>query len=217
MSKLRILVVDDHPLMREALCMAIDDQPDMMIVGVAADGWEALAQYRSLRPDITIMDLYLPGQDGITTIAQILAEDPGARCLALTSSTDETHFMAAIQAGALGYLQKDAQRSDLLLALRTLGHDHAYVPAHFVRKLVDCVRQSQPARAVHEPLTIRELDVLRLIGTGAGNHAIAEALSLSEGTVRVHIHNILAKLDLASREQALTYAQRSGLTGGLSL
>ncbi len=213
-SRIRILVVDDHPLMREALCMAIEDETDMQVVGEAANGEDAVRQARALNPDVTVMDLFMPRQGGLEAIAQIKREDANARMIALTSSTDETMVLAAVQAGVLGYLMKDSQREELLHAIREVSRGNTFLPPAIAQKLANSVREQKkekPAPPV-EPLTDREIQVLGLIGQGTSNKEIAQLLNVSEGTVRTHVHNLLGKLGLANRNQAILYAVREGIT-----
>ncbi len=210
---IRILVVDDHPMMREALCAAIQDEEDMQVIGEATNGIEAVHQARALAPDVTIMDMFLPGKSGLEAIAEIKAQDPAARILVLTSSTDENMVLAAVQAGVLGYLLKDSHRVQLLQAIRSVSQGQSFLSPDVAQKLASGVRRQgkQATPPPVEPLTDRERQVLKLIGQGASNREIAQKLSLTEGTVRTHVHNILGKLGLANRNQALLYAVREGL------
>jgi NarL family two-component system response regulator LiaR len=214
MEKIKVLIVDDHPLMREALHAAIEDEPDMEVVGEAGNGLEAVEQARLLKPDVIVMDLFMPGKDGLEAIAEIKGEDSDARILALTSSTDETKVVAAVQAGALGYLLKDARRDELLQGIREVSRGQAFLPPHLARKLMDGLRRGPPRPTDPSPdlLTDREQEVLKLIGQGASNREIAETLYLSEGTVRTHVHHILDKLHLKNRNQVILYALRVGMS-----
>jgi len=223
MNPIRVLVVDDHPLMREALRAAIEDEVDMIVAGEARDGEEAVMLAGSLHPDVIIMDLFMPVKDGLETIHDIRCRDPDAHILALTSSNDEERVVAAIQAGALGYLLKDAGRVDILQGIRQVSQGQVFLPPHMTRKLVNGLRKSgAPIKAVEadtiiseqpvEALTPREQEVLKLISQGASNHDIAERLFLSDGTVRTHVHHILEKLNLKNRNQAIVYAMKAGLT-----
>lgn len=206
---LRVLVVDDHPIVREALCAAIDDEPDMAVTGQAADGLDAVAQSRKCMPDVVVMDLFLPEQGGVEAIAQIKAEQPQVQILALTSSGDEALVLAAIQAGATGYLVKDTRRNDLLAAVRAVGCGDAYFAPKVASKLTDRLRN--PNGGPNEPLTDREREILRRVGQGATNREIADQLGLGESTVRTHLFHALKKLNLENRNQAVVYAVRTGL------
>lgn len=211
---IRVLLVDDHPLMREAIAMAIEDESDMQVIGEAANGVDAIERVRELKPDVTIMDLALPRKSGLEAIAEIHAHDPHARILALTSSTEDEMVLKAVQAGVMGYLMKDSQHDELLLCIRQIATGNSFFPPHIARKLANSVRGARPIQSATpvEPLTERELDVLRLIGEAASNRQIAQTLSVSEGTVRTHVHNILSKLGLENRNQAILYAIREGIS-----
>ena len=213
MEPIRILIVDDHPLMREALCAVIEDHADMVVAGQGANGVEAVEQYQALQPDLTIMDLMMPGQDGLEAIMAILAINTGARILALTSSHEEAMFLAAVQAGALGYLQKDAQRTELIIAIREVAQGNAYVPPHLTRILLESIRRGTAGGQAQtiQILSPREREILAFLRQGTTNAEIAERLGLSEGTVRVHVHHILRKLGLENRHQAMLYAARHGV------
>ena len=207
---IRVLIADDHPLMREALRAAIGDEPDMLVVGEATNGSAAILQVRSLNPDVIVMDLFMPVKNGLEAIAEIRSENPQAQILALTSSTDESMVMSAVQAGALGYLLKECPRTELLQAIREVSRGNSFLPPQIVNKLASSLRQNQksdPAAPI-EPLTDREIEVLELIGQGALNREIAQKLGVSEGTIRTHVHNILGKLGLTNRNQAIVYAMR---------
>lgn len=207
MEKIRVFIADDHPMMREALKAAINDELDMDVIGEACNGQEAIQGYQNIKPDVMIMDLFMPVKSGLEAISDILAGDPGARILAFTSSTDEEYISAAIQAGVLGYLFKDVQRSELLLAIRTVSQDNAFIPSNVAGKLLTSIRQ-KPSQvpALINTLTSREKDVLHLIGSGKSNQQIAAELCVSEGTIRTHIHHILEKLHLENRNQAILLA-----------
>jgi DNA-binding NarL/FixJ family response regulator len=198
------LVADDHPLMREALRTAIEDEDDMLVVGEAETGNAAVKQFQKLSPDVTVMDLFMPECNGVQAMSIIRETQPDARFLALTSSSDETMLAAALDAGALGYLIKDASRTEILHAIREVSRGNAFFPSHVANKLAQL---SHPTKTESEMnldlLTDRELDVLILVGQGASNKQIAEELALSESTVRTHVQHILDKLDLENRNQAI--------------
>lgn len=201
--KIRVLVVDDHPLMREALMTAIDDEADMLVVGEAETGHAAVKQFQKLHPDVTVMDLFMPECSGVQAMTQLRELKPDARILALTSSTDDTMLVAALDAGALGYLIKDSPRMEILHAIREVSRGNAFFPAHIAHKLAQLSHATQDAGVNLAALTDREADVLVLIGRGASNKQIAEELALSESTVRTHVQHILDKLNLENRNQAI--------------
>ncbi len=216
MSLIRILVVDDHPLMRAALRAVFETEPDMQVAGEAANGQQAIEQALALRPDVVVMDLLMPVRDGLSAIAALRQENPDARILALTSSTDDDKVAAALQAGALGYLLKDVQRAELAQAVREIAQGRVYLPPCVADKLIRQVRRQPGAASTSaEPLTERERQTLDLLATGCSNREIAEALDVSEGTARTHVHNLLHKLGLKNRGQAILHAlQHGGATRG---
>ncbi|CAG0946528.1 partial Response regulator protein VraR, partial [Anaerolineae bacterium] len=170
-NPIRVLIVDDHPLMRQAIRTAIIVEPDLQIAGEASNGQEAIERARALQPDVTIMDLLMPGKDGLQAITEIRAENPDARIIVLTSLSEEEPVVAAINAGAQGYLLKDVQRDDLLRAIREVAQGNTFLPPAIARKLIDGIQQSKAKTQTTpvEPLTERERAVLKLIGQGASN------------------------------------------------
>lgn len=209
---IRVLVVDDHPLMRQAICTAIAIEADIEVVGEARNGSEAVTQAQELHPDVIVMDLLMPIKDGVQAIAEIRAADPDARILALTSSLDPDRIIATLEAGAQGYLFKDTQRDELLNAIRDVSQGLAFLPPVVAEKLIARMRQPGATAGVNA-LTPREMEVLHLVGRGLSNREIARALVLSEATARVHVHNILSKLGFEHRGQVIAYAIREGLAG----
>jgi NarL family two-component system response regulator LiaR len=211
MSAIRVLVCDDHAVVREGLRTFVNGEPGMLVVGEAGDGLEAVAQARVLQPDVILLDLVMPRQDGPAAIAAILNERPAARVLVLTSFADDALVMAAIKAGALGYLLKDSAPDELIAAIRAVARGEPTLPPTIALKLFRELKQpAEPAPAVR-PLTEREVEVLRLVARGLTNRTIAERLQISEWTVRTHVRNILDKLQLANRTEAVLYALREGL------
>jgi len=198
-----VLLVDDHPLVREGISVVIGRQPDMLVVGEATTGPEALDAFRRLRPDITLMDLRLPGLSGADVTATLCREFPGSRVLVLTTYSGDEEIYQALRAGALGYLLKDMYLPELLEAIRAVHAGHRRIPAVVAGRLAE--------RLPGAELTNRERDVLHLMADGRDNRGIAQALRLTLGTVKGHVHNILEKLGAADRTQAVTSAVRRGI------
>lgn len=206
---IRLLLVDDHPLVREGLRAVLGVEPDMRIVAEAANGWEA-AQLAQQQPDVIIMDVLMPGQDGIAATADILRHNPDARVLILTSLTEIERILPTVQAGALGYVAKNRPPAELIAAIRTLHQGGVHLPGGLARRLL---RAGSPTPTSPPPdtLTERELEILKLVAQGLGNEAIAAQLVISSRTVGVHVSHILDKLSLENRTQAALYALRHGL------
>ncbi len=207
---IQVLVVDDHPLMLEMLCMVVDDETDLQVAGRAANGMEAVQKYQALQPQVVVMDLFMPGMDGVEAMRRIREIDSKAGILALTSSQDEAQFWQAVEAGALGYLTKDAQREEIVRAIRDVAGGRMSVPGQYAPYLLE--RRGAEARP-EDQLTQKERQVLALLGEGAGTAEIAQALVVSEVTVRTHLHHIQTKLRLNNRSQLVLYAQKIK-TGG---
>ena len=208
MDKIRLLIADDHPMMREALLMAVAEEPDIEVVGEASNGIEATKLAQECRPDVILMDLLMPGMDGLEAIGQILESNPKAKILAVTSLDDEDKVFAAIQAGALGYFPKTAQRAYLLEGIRKVADGIPYLPFGIAQKLFKGIREMRVSTktTIAEPLTPRQEEILALIGEGQSDQEIARTLHLEEGTVRSHVHNILQRLGVENRSQAVAYA-----------
>ena len=208
MDKIRLLIADDHPMMREALLTALAEEADIEIVSEASNGIEALKLAEEYRPDVILMDLLMPGMDGLEAIGRILEANPQAKILVVTSLEDEDKVLAAVQAGALGYFPKTAPRLYLLEAIRKVADGIPYLPAGIAQKLFKGIRAMRaPARsAVDEPLTTRQEEILALIGEGRSDQEIAKTLHLEEATVRSHVHNILQRLGMETRAQVVAYA-----------
>jgi NarL family two-component system response regulator LiaR len=210
-STIRILVADDHEIVRKGLRALLSSEPDMEVVGEASNGEEAVAQAQEFHPDVILMDIVMPGVDGIEATRQITARPPAPRVLVLTSFATDDKIFPAIKAGALGYLLKDTAPQELIEAIRQVYRGEPSLEASIARKVLAELSRLPQQPLTRQPLTERELDVLRLIAGGKSNREIAEHLTISDMTVRTHVSNILGKLQLASRTQAALYALRTGL------
>jgi NarL family two-component system response regulator LiaR len=208
---IRILITDDHAIVREGLRALIGVKPDMELAGEAADGEEAVVKARSLRPDVILMDLVMPRKSGIEAIGEIKRENPGARILVLTSFAEDDQVLSAIKAGALGYLLKDSSPQELVEAIRCVYRGESSLHPAVARKLILGFGHQRNAKPDVVALTEREMEVLKLVARGLSNQAVAEQLHIGEGTVRFHVSNILSKLQLENRTQAVLYALREGL------
>jgi len=206
-QRIRVLIVDDHAVVRRGLRAFLDLQPDVEVVGEAADGASAEGMTGTLRPDVVLMDLVMPNTDGIATIRRLRAASEKPTVLVLTSFLDDVHVFAALQAGAAGYLLKDIQPDELVRAIRQVHQGESALHPKVAARLVQ--HTAQPAGFAD--FTPRERDVLRLLAEGFANKEIARRLSLSEKTVKTHVSNILQKLGVADRTQAALLAVRRGL------
>jgi DNA-binding NarL/FixJ family response regulator len=204
---IRVLIVDDHSVVREGLRMFLVRDPDLEVVGEAADGAEALEQARQLRPDVVVMDLLMPVLDGIAATRAIRRALPETEVLALTSVLASASVVEAIRAGAIGYLLKDAQAAELRRAIKAAAAGQVQLSPQASAHLLGAIRTPE----LPEPLTPREMDVLRLLAQGQSNKEIARALHLVEETVKSHVRHILAKLGVQSRTQAVLAAIRLGI------
>ncbi len=213
---MKVLVCDDQAIIRDGLAMLLALEKDVQVVGRAQDGVEALELVAREQPDLVLMDLKMPGKNGIEATREIRARYPQVKVLVLTTYDDDEWLFDAIRAGAAGYVLKDTPREDLIEAVKGTVAGRSYVDPNVAGKLLGRVaeRQVQPASLITEKVTQRELDVLRLLARGLSNADIADQLALSEGTVRNHISAILAKLDVPDRTQAAIIAIRHGLDAG---
>lgn len=208
---IRVLIADDHPVVRDGLRGLMEIQPDIEVVGEARDGIEAVDQARSLKPDVMLLDMVMPGKDGVQAIIEIKEENPEARILVLTSYAEGEMAFPAIKAGALGYLLKDSSPEELLQAIHNVYRGQVSLHPTVARMLVEELGRPSELPPTEEPLTEREVDVLQLVAQGMSNQEIAETLVVGERTVSTHVSNILDKLHLANRTQATLYALRKGL------
>ena len=208
---IRILIADDHAIVRKGLHTLISSEPGMDVVGEATDGVEAVLRARALQPDVILLDLVMPRQDGVEAIIEIKKADPEARILVLTSFAEEEKVFAAIKAGALGYLLKDSSPEQLLQAIHAVHGGESSLHPTIALKVIRELNRPSDLPPTKEPLTEREVDVLKLVARGLTNQEIAEDLVISQRTVGNHIGSILSKLHLANRTQAALYALRQGL------
>ncbi len=216
-----VLLVDDQALVRMGLRLVIESEPDLEVVGEAADGAVAVAQVAGLVPDVVVMDVRMPGVDGIEATRQIVTAHPGARVLVLTTFDVDEYAFAALRAGASGFLLKSARPEELVDAIRTVTSGNSVVAPRVLRRVLDLFAPHLPAGSAPErtdglppalrTLTPRELEVLRCAAEGLSNAEIAERLTLSTATVKTHVANLLAKLGLRDRVQAVILAHESGL------
>lgn len=210
-ENIRVLIVDDHAVVREGQRALIETEPGMELVGEGADGIEAIQLTKSLKPDVLLIDLLMPRMGGIEAIDKIKAENSKVNILVLTSFAEDEKVFSAIKAGALGYLLKDATPQELLAAIRQVYRGEPSMDSAVAHKLMRELQRSSDLPLTEEPLTEREVDVLKLVAQGLTNQDIAEKLVISERTVRTHVSHILDKLHLANRTQAALYALREGL------
>jgi NarL family two-component system response regulator LiaR len=208
---IRVLIADDHAVVREGVRSLINSEPGMEVVGEATDGVEAVLKARALQPDVILLDLVMPRKDGLAAIEEIKRENPEARILVLTSFAEDDKVFPAIKTGALGYLLKDSPPQELLQAIRDVYRGESSLHPTIARKLIRELSQPSELPPTEEPLSEREVDVLQLVAKGLSNQKIGDKLVISERTVRTHVSNILDKLHLANRTQATLYALRAGL------
>jgi two-component system NarL family response regulator len=202
-DKLKVMLVDDHYLVRMGLASIISLEPDMVVCAEASTGEQARVLFRMHRPDVTLMDLRLPGMNGSATIQAIRTEFPDARIVMISTYVCDEEIYGALQAGAMAYLVKSVQREELVRAIRKAAAGQRHIPAEVAARLADRVSRSQ--------LSTREIEVLRLLVGGRRNREIAQSLDITEGTVKLHVSSILGKLGAADRTEAVTMALQRGI------
>jgi len=210
-TAIRVLIVDDQAIVRKGIRALLAQVEDIDVVGEAGDGREAVDQFEALHPDVILMDLVMPVMDGIEAIRQITGRQEDARILVLTSFTGDDKVFPAIKAGALGYLLKDSEPADLLRAIQQVHRGEPSLEPSIARKVLQEMQRPSRRPPTPDPLTAREIDVLRLVARGLTNAEVAERLVVTEATVRSHVSNFLSKLHLANRVQATLYALQEGL------
>ncbi len=206
MTPIRLLIVDDHPVVRDGLRGIFSGDPGCEVVGEAGEGAQAVALAERLRPDVILMDLHMPGMDGVNAIRELVQRGSPARILVLTTYDQDSYVLPAIEAGATGYLLKDAPRADLLRAVRAVAEGKTVLSPSVAGRLVSQVRR--PPREVLSP---REMEILRLVADGTTNREIARSLFISEATVKTHLLHIYEKLGVADRAAAVSAAYQRGL------
>ncbi|MGP0020186.1 MAG: response regulator [Candidatus Sulfotelmatobacter sp.] len=202
-NMIRILTVDDHPLLREGIAALVKAEPDMELVAEAADGEEAIKQFRLHHPDVTLMDVQMPNVNGIEAISRIRREFPDAKIIVLSTYSGDVQVLRAIEAGARGYILKAHVRRELLEAIRSVHAGHKRIPPEVAAELAE--------HAADDDLSSREIDVLRLVAAGSGNKQIADRLCIEETTVKSHIRSILSKLGANDRTHAVTIGLQRGI------
>ncbi len=211
-APIRVLLCDDHAIVRKGIGALLATQPNIEVVGEACDGAEAVALAKQLQPDVILMDLVMPQLDGIGATQQITTQQPNVHILVLTSFAADDKVFPAIKAGALGYLLKDSGPTQLLEAIHQVARGEPSLEPAIARKVLFEIHHPPKGPPTRDPLTQREADVLKLIAQGLSNREIADRLVITERTVCTHVSNILTKLHLASRTQAALYALKEGLT-----
>jgi NarL family two-component system response regulator LiaR len=208
---IRVIIVDDHTIVRKGILALLTEVEDIEVVGEAGDGQQALNLVEATQSDVILMDLVMPNMDGIEATQQITSQHPDARVLALTSFAADDKVFPAIKAGAMGYLLKDSDPKDLLTAIRQVYQGEPTLQPSIARKVLHELGRPSSQPQTPDPLTKREVEVLRFVAKGLSNQEIADELTIAEVTVRTHVSNILSKLHLANRVQATLYALREGL------
>jgi NarL family two-component system response regulator LiaR len=211
-NPIRVLVVDDHFVVRKGVCALLAEDGGIAVVGEAGDGQQAIEEARRLAPQVILMDLRLPRLDGVEATRMILAEQPEVGVVVLTSSDTQEEVLAAIEAGALGFLAKTAQQEEFFQAIRHVADGETWLSPSLTRRLLARLKP-RPAAEIPEPLTQRERDVLILLARGWSNRRIAQKLNIAEITTRAHVSHILGKLGVSNRMEAALHALKSGMAG----
>ncbi|MEP7244654.1 MAG: response regulator transcription factor [Gammaproteobacteria bacterium] len=201
--KIRVILADDHPVVRDGLAAIVNQQPDMMVVAEAGDGEEAITLFEQHSPDVMVLDLRMPKRDGVAVVQYVMEKHPKARLLIMTTFDGDEDIFRSLSQGAKGYILKDAPRTEILSAIRAVSEDRPYTSSSIAAKALQ--RMGKPS------LTQREMSVLQEIAQGRSNKDIARRLSITEGTAKTHVKSILTKLDAISRTEAVAVAHKRGL------
>jgi len=208
---IKILIADDHPVVREGLFAMLNREPDFKVIGEASNGIEAVNKAKEFGPDVVLMDLRMPELDGVQAIIQIKAANPDSKFIILTTYNDDEYIFRGIEAGARGYLLKDAPREELFRAIRAVYRGESLIQPVVASRVLDRLTELSRRATSSEDLSERELEVLRLMAKGAANKEIGDQLSISQSTVKTHITSIFQKLDVSDRTEAVTEALRRGI------
>jgi DNA-binding NarL/FixJ family response regulator len=210
-EEIRILIVDDHPVVREGIGSMLKKEPDFKVVGEASNGLEAIEQARELLPDVVLMDLRMPEMDGVEAISRIKAEKPEVKFIILTTYSDDEYIFKGIAAGARAYLLKDAPRDELFKAIRMVSRGESLIQPVVASRVLDKLAELSRKTPAAETLSDREIEVLRLMAGGQSNKDIADHLSITQSTVKTHITSIFQKLNVTTRTEAVTNALKKGI------
>ena len=211
-TPIRVLIAEDHPIMRQGLGVVLDAYEDLALVGEAEDGEQAVQLAQALKPDVIVMDIQMPVKDGLAAIQEISSSGLDSRILVLTSYPDDDKVFQAIKAGAMGYLLKETRSEQLAEAIRLVQRDEVALPPAIARKLMQEITEPTETKTPEEALTPREMEILRYLARGLSNQEISDELQISITTVATHVRNILGKLHLANRTQAALYAIEQGMS-----
>ena len=210
-NSIQVLICDDHPIVQIGLRSLINERPGMELVGQASDGEEAVSLAKSIKPDVIVMDIVMPRKNGIDAMSEIKKSNPHIRILVFSNFSDDKYVFPAIKAGANGYLLKDSTPEELIQAISDVYHEKSSLHPVIAQKVIQQLHQPSQLLKTEDPLTEREVQVLKYVAQGLSNQDISKELKIKEGTVRIHVGNILKKLHLSNRTQAALYALREGI------
>jgi len=205
---IRVLLVDDHPVVRDGLAAILDTQPDLLVVGAAASGSEAIKLIKAIQPDVVLLDLEMPGLDGVEVMRRIKADSPGVQAIVFTAFDTDERILSAVKAGAMGYLLKGSPREEIFRAIRVVSQGGSLLQPVVASRLLHQIASSPPEKP---SLTARETEVLALLAQGKANKEIAKILMITERTVKFHVSSLLAKLGAENRTEAVSMAAKMGM------